>query len=222
MKKMHLMFCGLLILASLALTLAVYPQLPENIPMHWNINGEVDGYGSRWSLLLIGPGLMTFMALLLAALPKISPERFKVDSFEDVYGYVAVLVTASMGYFQAIMIWAALSPQLDMGKAVIGGVAVLIGLIGNVMGKVRRNYWLGIRTPWTLSSERVWYATHRLAAKLMVGGAVVCLIGMVAGMPAPVGLVLIVLATLAPAVYSLLYYKQLERSGQLEPRAPTS
>ncbi|MES3020896.1 MAG: SdpI family protein [Pseudomonadota bacterium] len=215
MKKANLMLCGLMILTSLAITLALYPQLPGQMPVHWGADGAVDGYGPRWSVFLMGPGLMALMVLLFAALPKLSPKRFEVESFEDVYGYVAVLVTAATGYFQAVAIWAALSPQLDMRNAVLGGIALLIGLIGNVMGKVRRNYWLGIRTPWTLSSDRVWYATHRLAGKLMVGSALACALGMVVGAPMLVGVALLALGALIPAAYSLVYYKRLEKAGDL-------
>ncbi|PWF41340.1 SdpI family protein [Massilia glaciei] len=215
MKKANLLLCGLMILASLAITLAFYPQLPEQMPVHWGADGEVDGWGPRWTVFLMGPGLMTLMALLFAVLPKLSPKRFEVASFEAVYGYVAVLVTALAGYFQAMAIWAALSPQLDMRNAVLGGVALLIGLIGNVMGKVRRNFWLGIRTPWTLSNERVWYATHRLAGKLMVGSALACGVAMIAGAPMLVGVVLLSMGALIPAAYSRVYYKRLEKAGEL-------
>ena len=85
------------------------------------------------------------------------------------------------------------------------------------MGKVRRNFWIGIRTPWTLASERVWYATHRFAAKTMVVGALLSLAGVIAGLPLSLCLVLALAGAIVPALYSLAAYKRLERSGNLEP-----
>jgi uncharacterized membrane protein len=85
-----------------------------------------------------------------------------------------------------------------------------------VIGKVRRNFWLGIRTPWTLASERVWYATHRMAGKTMVGAGVLGLVALLVGLPEMLAIFLFIAGLLLPALYSLLYYKRLERSGGLE------
>jgi uncharacterized membrane protein len=105
---------------------------------------------------------------------------------------------------------------MSMNRALFGGIAVFIGLLGNVMGKVRRNFWIGIRTPWTLASEKVWYSTHRFAGKTMVLGAILSLAGVVAGLPIGVCLALAIAGVLVPALYSLLVYKRLERSGSLD------
>jgi uncharacterized membrane protein len=87
--------------------------------------------------------------------------------------------------------------------------------MGNVMGKVRRNFFIGVRTPWTLANERVWYATHRFAAKSMVAAGILAFIAAITGAPFLICLVLILLGVLTPVVYSLICYKGLERRGQL-------
>jgi uncharacterized membrane protein len=89
-------------------------------------------------------------------------------------------------------------------------VAVFIGLLGNVMGKVRRNFWIGIRTPWTLASDRVWYATHRFAARTMVGSAALALAALLLGLPVWLCIGLPIAGTLLPAAYSLLLYRRIE------------
>jgi len=98
------------------------------------------------------------------------------------------------------------------------GVSVLVIVLGNVMGKLRRNFFIGIRTPWTLASERVWYATHRLAGKSMVAAGILsvgaALAGGVAGFAAWMAIVLA--GFLVPVVYSFVHYKALEREGTLE------
>ena len=91
----------------------------------------------------------------------------------------------------------------------------MIALLGNVLGKVQRNFYVGVRTPWTIADERVWNATHRLAAKtFVIGGLTGLAFALVAGW-SWLSFVAILAAALVPVIYSLVYYKQLERRGEL-------
>ena len=101
------------------------------------------------------------------------------------------------------------------GRAILGAVSIFMLAMGNVMGKVRRNFFIGIRTPWTLASERVWYATHRLAAKAFVVAGLAGLVIAFAGLSVWLWGAVIVASAAIPLVYSLLLYKRLERDGQL-------
>jgi uncharacterized membrane protein len=141
--------------------------------------------------------------------------RFSVDAFSDTYWYCALIVEGMLAYIHAVVMTGSLDHGVDTGRWMLGGVALFMAVLGNVMGKVRRNFWLGVRTPWTLANERVWYATHRLAAKMMVGCSVLAFIAALANLRFA-AVVLIVVGPLVPAAYSLLYYKRLERSGGLE------
>jgi len=219
MRTRYFAACGLLVLAALAAIALAYPSLPERIPLHWNAHGAVDGYGPRWMLLVVGPGLMILELAIFAALPTLSPKRFGLESFNAIYLRLMLVAVAFPGYLLAIVLGAALTGRLDVSGAILGGVSVLIVFIGNLMGKVRRNFFIGIRTPWTLASERVWYATHRLAAKSMVisglASFAAAVWGGLAGTLAWVGCVLVGVAI--PIAYSFLHYKALERTGRLEP-----
>jgi uncharacterized membrane protein len=108
-----------------------------------------------------------------------------------------------------------LGGQLALERALPGAVALLVVLLGNVLGKVRSNFWFGVRTPWTLASERVWYATHRLAGKTMVAGGLAALLMLMGGLPVRWAHAAILLGALVPAAWSLVYYKRLEREGRL-------
>jgi uncharacterized membrane protein len=154
--------------------------------------------------------------LIWTVLPSLSPKRFTVDTFNATYWHICLIVVALLGYIQCVLVWGGYSPSMPMSRAMFGGLAVFIGLLGNVMGKVRRNFWIGIRTPWTLANERVWYSTHRFAAKTMVGGSLLSLAGVFAGLPIALCLALLAAGAVVPAFYSLLVYKRLERSGNLE------
>lgn len=156
------------------------------------------------------------MLLLWAWRPQRSPARFTVASFLATYWNVGLLVTVFLASVHCMVRWVALSPGETLQRAIFGAVAVLIGLVGKVMGKLRRNFWIGIRTPWTLASERVWYATHRFAGRSMVGAAVLSLAVVVCGGPLALAPIVVVAGVLAPALYSLWVYRKLADTGRLE------
>ena len=218
MKGRYFAMCLVLAAAALAATLLAWTHLPERVPLHWNAHGAVDGYGPRWLLLALGPGLMLAEVLLFAALPPLSPKRFALESFTRTYLRIMLAAVALAGYITAVLLWVALTGDVDVTRSLLAGVSVLVVVLGNVMGKVRRNFFIGIRTPWTLASERVWYATHRLAAKSMVAAGILSLaaamLGGLAGMAAWIALVLA--GVMVPVVYSFVHYRALERDGTLE------
>lgn len=215
MKSRYLLLSWLLVLAAFAATAWFYPGLPERIPMHWNAAGEIDGYGERATIFTM-PAAMAAILALLTVLPRFDPRRFSSADSGDTFWFSALVVTGLLGYIHALLLWSASGEAVDVRRALIGGMAVFLALLGNVMGKVRRNFWVGVRTPWTLANERVWYATHRLAAKTMVGGSLLALVAVLAGLHPVLGVALIVAGLLVPVVYSLVYYKRLERDGQLD------
>jgi uncharacterized membrane protein len=215
MNKKYLLLSLLVILATLAATLYVYPHLPGRIAVHWDAHGRIDGYGPR-AAIFAHTGVMLLLTALWLVLPRLSPQRFKVDQFQDTYWYALMIVVALMGYLQMVSLWGAYTETAEIGRALSVGLAAFTALLGNVIGKVRRNFWLGIRTPWTLANERVWYSTHRLAAKSMVVGGLVAVAAIIVGLPPVLAFGVLMTGFLLPVGWSLIYYKRLERSGRLE------
>jgi len=205
----------LLIAAALAVTAILYPHLPEQIPLHWNVHFQPDNFGPKWALFLFGPGIMAAVILLTWVLPWLSPKRFEIDSFWRTYHLVMLLIFCMMAYIYAVLLRADCGLTIDMGRAVSCGFCLFFILLGNVMGKLRRNFYVGVRTPWTLASERVWNATHRFAAWMMVASGLVGLLLAVIGLFI-VAIFIPLAGALAPVVYSLVYYKQLERRGEID------
>ena len=205
-------------LMALGYSLYLYPIMPDRVPIHWNIRGEVDGYGDKSWAVFITPAVMVGLLLLFRILPWLSPKPFSLDTFRGTYEFVVALVMGLMAYIHGLMLWAAFGEPIDIGRALVAGLCLFFALMGNVLGKVRRNFFMGVRTPWTLASERVWIDTHRLAARLFVAagliGFVLCL---VLGGPAAfiAAFAAIMTAAFSPAVYSLVHYKHLERQGGL-------
>jgi len=204
----------LLIAAALVITVVLYPQLPAQVPFHWNLHNQPDWYGPKWALYWGGPGFMAAMMVFTWLFPWLSPKRFEIDSFWRTYHLATLLLFGMMTYIYAVLLWADSGRAIDMGRALLSGVCLFIALFGNVMGKLRRNFYLGVKTPWTLASERVWNRTHRFAAKMWVGAGLLGLALSIGGLYLWAALALLA-AGLAPVVYSLVYYKQLERRGEL-------
>ena len=215
MKKRFILVCLTAMLIVLGMVVAIYPELPARVPVHWNAAGEIDGWDAR-HMLLIHSAFLLGLAALWLVLPRISPRRFAVDGFDSTWWFCGMLMVCLVAYLQCVHLWAAYQPGFPMDRAVLGGLGLLFVLLGNVMGKVRRNFWLGIRTPWTLANERVWYATHRLAARSMVAGGLLPLLAAFGLLPRVAAVVAMVLSALVPVAFSLVYYKRLERAGTLE------
>jgi len=213
-RNYYFLIAAAMIAATLVVTALLYPHLPDQIPTHWNFKGQINHYGSRQSIFML-PGIMAGMLLLFAVLPWLSPKRFEVDTFRSTYLYLMILVLALIAYLHALILWAAFSRPLNMPRSLMGALFLFLILMGNVLGKVKRNFYIGVRTPWTLASEKVWYATHRFAAKAFVAAGLLWLLSMIIGMPPAVGLPILIAAALASVIYSLVYYKRLERLGEL-------
>jgi uncharacterized membrane protein len=215
MTRIYFPIAALLVVASFVATLFVYPQLPNLVPTHWDLHNQVNGYSPKWTLFLFGPGLMAGMIVLFYFLPWLSPKQFEVDTFRSTYLHIMLIIVAMFGYFQAVILWTGVGHAMDVGRAIVGGLCLLFALLGNVLGKVRRNFYIGVRTPWALANERVWNATHRFAAKTFVAGGVVGLVLTLTGMTGWPAFAALMAGALAPVAYSLVFYKQLERRGEL-------
>lgn len=214
MKRNYFLIAALIISTTLVATLVLYPDLPRSVPTHWNFRGGIDRYGDKRGVFL-GPALMVGIVLFFAVLPWLSPKRYDVDTFRSTYLYIMLVALALMAYDQVLMLWAALSTPLDMSRAVMGALFLVLALLGNVLGKVRRNFYIGVRTPWTLASEKVWDATHRFAAKVFVGAGLLGLLSLTVTASPIAGLGILAAAALASVFYSLVHYKRLEARNQL-------
>lgn len=205
----------LLSTAALAATVIAYPQLPSSVPTHWNIHGQPNGYSPKWALYILGPGVLAGIVLLTWLLPRLSPKHFEVESFRSTYLQIMLMTAGMMAYIDATILWAGVGHSVNAGRAALFGVCMFFAFLGNVMGKIRRNFFIGVRTPWALANERVWNATHRLAAKTFVAGGVAGIALIAVGLNGWPPVVSLMTGALIPVVYSLYFYKHLERRGEL-------
>jgi len=217
MKARYFLICGLITLCTAMASLVALPHLPSVVASHWDLHGNVNGYSSRGTLAVLQPAMMAGSMLLFALLPFLSPRHFEVESFQSTYLYFMLVITVGLAYFHGLMLWSAWLGRPPTPQALFGGVYVLLVLLGNAMPKVRRNFFMGVRTPWALADERVWYATHRLAAKTIVASGLIGLVAVFVLSSLWLNIVAMVVVVgfgvVVPAVYSFVYYKRLERQG---------
>ena len=172
-NKKAILLMWLLALAPIALVALYWGKLPDLVPIHWGANGQVDNYaakGSLWWLCGISPAL----ALLFQFLPKLDPKKENYRKFQGTYDLVCILFPCIMLFVMWVTISEALNPGgLSVGRLVMGAVSVIFIITGNIMGKIKTNWFMGFRTPWALSDPDVWVKTNRM------GGWVFFLAGLV-------------------------------------------
>lgn len=162
----------ILILAIFAVGLYFYPQLPERVPTHWNIHGQIDGWSSKNFAVFFFPSLIAGLYLLLSFLPLMDPLKANIEFFAHYYFGFKIVFILFLALLYLITLYAGLGNQINVGRYVIWGIAVLFFYIGLMLPKVKKNYIIGIRLPWTLHSEIVWDKTHRFGGKLFIALAV--------------------------------------------------
>lgn len=209
---------ALLALGATLYVLATPERLPEKMPTHWGISGQPDAWVPRadaWKYLLLMPAFLFGFIGLTLILPWLSPKGFDLNRFRPTYDYIMSMIVVLFGYIQAMILLASMEVGIDIGRAFAAGFFLFFAVLGNVIGKVRRNFWVGVRTPWTLASEMVWNETHRLAAWLWVVAGVLGFVAALAGVSLIACFAGLMLAVLYPALHSLILYKRLEKQGRL-------
>lgn len=189
-----------------------WDELPDEVPTHFNIQGEADDWGPKWMAAYLIPmiGVGTYLMILL--LPAIDPKK-KIESAQKPVAAIRMFTSVFMVGIYAFVMAASLGTTINFSNYIIIGVGVLILIVGNYMNSIKPNYFIGIRTPWTLENEEVWKRTHRLSSKIwIVGGLLLMLSPLVPEMIRLDYLIYIIVGILAgiPLVYSYVIYKKLE------------
>jgi uncharacterized membrane protein len=214
--------------ADVVLSAVLYGRLPEHVPVHWNLLGRPDRFGSKLELVFFGPLAIASVWGLVLLLSRIDPRRVERSSSnagdaapgdaEGSYWTVVHLVVVALVLLHGAILLAASGFAQGPNRLVALALALLLLLPGNFLGRLRPNWFVGIRTPWTLASDEVWRRTHRLAATLMVGGGFL-LLPLALLLPAPHALVAAVvvtlLATLGPAVWSYFAWRASRRTAPM-------
>ena len=145
-----------------------YPILPDTVPVHWAMDGTPDGFSGKSVATFGFPAFILGLMVLCAFLPKLDPRAKKYEKFLPAWEFVQAAMFTFFAYAYFLMLYMPLHPEKNIGAYVVFGVGALFVLIGNSLGKIRSNFFIGIRTPWTLSDENVWNRTQRFSGKTFV------------------------------------------------------
>ena len=188
----------------------LWNQLPDQMPSHWNANDEVDGTMPRFWGVFLMPLITLGMFVLFLVLPAIDPLKANIAQFRETFNIFIVLIVAFMLYIHGLTLaWGLGYQNFKMSAAMLPFMGILFIAIGYLLRQAKRNFFIGIRTPWTLSSDSVWDKTHQLGSVLfMLSGAFAILGGFLGGMTAFwLMFVPLIGSTLFLVVYSYVLYK---------------
>lgn len=207
--KNSLLLCALICVAALGYSLIIAPSLPDIVATHWNAQGQIDGRGPKGTMLYLMPGIMVLNLVLLVALPKLSPRKFEIDGFGGAYGSVFVVLQSMMFCLHLVFLQGARNEAIDITRWVMPIMFLFLALMGNWMGKIRQNFYMGIRTPWTLADTQVWDLTHRAASKIYFFGGMIGAILAAFGLPWWLTFGAFMALAMYPVLLSWLIYKKL-------------
>jgi len=208
-NKTTVMISFVLIVISLIAGLILYARLPDPMPSHWNAAGEVDGYMSRFWGVFLMPIITIVLMGLFMVIPQIDPLKANIAKFRSVFNWFIVVFVAYMLYVYALTLLSALNIQFNMTVMLIPVVGLLFIGIGYMMGQAKRNFFIGIRTPWTLSSETVWDETHKLGSKLfMIAGTVTVITAFMSQIGIWLMIAVLLISAIVPIIYSYILWRR--------------
>ena len=197
------------LMAVLAVVLYMAPCITK-IPMHWNAKGQIDGWGSKTFGSLFLPILTIVMYVLLLVLPKADPLKENYKYFEKQYYFIRLMLVLMMAGVFFFTFLAVMGFKLNIMYFMVPFLSLFFIIMGLFMPKIKRNYFVGIKTPWTLQSDEVWIKTHKFAGKSMtIGGVLAFFTIFLKSQAFGFFIAIVLVSALLPVVYSYLLYRRL-------------
>jgi uncharacterized membrane protein len=202
-----------IILISFAIGIYFYHQMPDFMASHWNAKGQVNGYLPKlWGLFLM-PFISLFMFLLFLLIPGIDPLKSNIRKFRDYFDGFILLIIAFLFYLYSLTIIWNLGIKFDMVQFLLPSLAIIFYYAGILVENAKRNWFIGIRTPWTMSNDQVWDKTHKIGGKLFKAAGIIALLGI----PFPdYAIFFVIIPVLSVAVYTIVYsYLEYQREMKI-------
>ncbi|MEO0116374.1 MAG: SdpI family protein [candidate division WOR-3 bacterium] len=199
-----------IVLISFIIGLLSYPRMPEKMASHWNIRDEVDGYISRFWGILLMPLISLGLFFLSLIIPIIDPLRENIKKFLKYFDLFIIFLFIFLFYLYLLTLLWNLGARFPMSKMLIPGFSLLFFYCGVLVENAKRNWFIGIRTPWTLSNEFVWDKTHKIGGKLFKAVGIFTLFGLLFPSYAFYFVIIpILFVTFFTIVYSYFIYQKL-------------
>ncbi|MCX6732797.1 MAG: SdpI family protein [Candidatus Roizmanbacteria bacterium] len=206
-----LLFQIILIVIQFVASLYLYSSLPHLMPTHWNIYGNIDSYMPKQYAVWMFPFLGLIMLFFFKIAPSFDPNKNKYQHFSNEWQILQAVFVVFFAYMQGITFYVAYNPTLVIMKPMFIGLGTLFILLGNYLSKIRQNYFIGIKVPWTLASEDNWNKTHRFASwTFVIAGIIVLVEAFFIWQAAPIVFGSLMLGSFLPVLYSYLLFKNKE------------
>jgi len=214
--KTTTILAGIIILLSLIAGVLLYDKLPDPMASHWGVNDQVDDYMSKFWGVFLMPLVSLAMLLIFLIIPRLDPLKENIAEFRETFYLFILLMILFMTYLWILtLFWNLGFTFFKMSTALLPAMGLLFVFIGYMLGKAKRNWFIGIRTPWTLSSDTVWDETHRLGSILFVASGILTMIGVFFGSYAVWFILVPTLGTsLFLVVYSYILYQRETKSAE--------
>ena len=187
----------------------IWNELPSKVPMHWNIKGEIDRFGDKTELIIIPFLLPLLVYLIFLVVPKIDPKN-KLNKMGGKLQTIKFFLTTFMSILALFIIYTAKNQSFANPNYIVLIIGILFIILGNYFKTIKPNYFIGIRTPWTLENETVWKKTHKLGGKMwFIGGVLIVILSLILSKSLNFTIFMIItgVITIIPIAYSFLIYK---------------
>jgi len=208
--KINMLLIIILVALSFIVSFLAYPALPDTIAIHWGINGEANGFAPKDMGIMIMPILTLILVAILIAVPKLDPLKGNIESFKEIYYEFITIFCGFMTYLHIITLLLNLGVSANIISLLAPAFALLMYYMGILLGSAKRNYFIGIRTPWTLDNETVWNKTHKLGEKLFKLSAAISILGVIF----PNQAIILILAPIIISSIYLMIFSYLEHKKQ--------
>ena len=192
-----------LIGVSFIASIYVYPMLPSEIAVHWNGAGQVDGYGNKFIGLFLFPAIATIVFLFLVIVPYIDPFRENFKKFRKEYNLSIVLMVFTFMFFNALSLAWNLGIRFNFARAAAPMLGMMFFIMGTILPRTKRNWFFGIRTPWTISSDMVWEKTHKIGGLIVKVSGIIAMFGIL--VPADFAFVVAIVPLAVSLVWLIIY-----------------
>jgi uncharacterized membrane protein len=198
----------------LCITAAVFTRLPAEVPTHWDLHGQVNGTMAKFPGAFLASAMAIVLWFVLPLLRRIDPRRASYERFDATFYLVVNAVALILAMVQGLTLAVGLGMRVDMTRSILVGLGVMFAVLGNYMPRLRSNWWMGIRTPWTLESEEVWRRTHRFGGRTFMAAGIIVVLATLLPTEAAgtIAFAAMMIAGLLPVVYSYFVWRS-ERRG---------
>lgn len=203
------------IVATFVTSFILWDRLPDQVPIHFNFEGVAYDYGPKWINALLMPLIAVVLYFFLLLIPKIDPKK-KISTHQKPIAAIRILTTFFMIGIYVLLMLKSLDKNIDVGSFILVSVGFLIVICGNYMNSVKPNYFIGIRTPWTLENQQVWKKTHRISSRLWIfGGLCMMASTLITSETLLISVFISITAIIAivPIIYSYILFKKIDSNS---------